>query len=77
MKTSLVHKCKPDAKKKGTPTDEPTRKPVRAKELGRVYPSQTFLPAGQLTKREIETTTLLLLICSEDMVEAVPEKYDA
>jgi hypothetical protein len=31
MFTQLNLCCKPDAKKKKTPTDEPTRKPVRAK----------------------------------------------
>ena len=51
MLTTLIHQCKPDAKKKGTPTDEPTRKPVRAKRwvwVRYVLP-QDALPAKHLT----------------------------
>ena len=51
MKTSLVHSCKPDANKKKAPTDEPTRKPVRAKRwvwVRYVLPQNT-LPTQHLT----------------------------
>ena len=41
-----------------------------------VLPQHT-LPAEHLSRREIETATLLLLISSEDVVEAVAVKYDA
>jgi hypothetical protein len=44
--------------------------------VGYVHLKHT-LPAGQPTTREVDTTILLLLICSEDVVEAVAEKYDA
>ena len=63
---------------KKTPTDEPTRKPVRAARSGRVTPSlgPADPTAEQFTTREIEATTLLLPICSGGLVEAVAEKYD-
>ena len=44
--------------------------------VGYILPQHT-LPAEHLTTREIEATTLFLLVCSEDVVEAVAEKYDA
>jgi hypothetical protein len=50
---------------------------VRAKRwVGYVHLKHT-LSAGHLSRREIETATLLLLISSEHVVEAVAVKYDA